>query len=253
MTGSSWSSSASSALNPLGWQTVEVGSRQTSPARYDAIADWYVDWTAGWPAGFVCDPSVGLLADRLDGERWLDVACGVGRTSRELARRGAAVVGVDLSAGMIGAAEAEEATKGLGITYRAADVTEPGDWWDGAAFDGAVCEMAFMDIDDLDGTIRAVASVVRRGALFCVSMVHPCCPTTETGLSAWPPGEGYQSEGFWTSPDHNPSGVRVRVGSNHRTLATYLNSVLGSGFLLERVHEPAAPVPTYLVMSLRRV
>lgn len=221
-------------------------------ARYDSIADWYLSWTHGWPAGFVCDPSVGFMADRLDGERWLDVACGVGRTSRELARRGADVLAVDLSTGMIEAATAEETAKPLGISYRAADITRADDWWDGRAFDGAVCEMAFMDIDDFEGTVAAVSSVLRPAGQFCVSLVHPCCPTTETGLSSWPPERGYQSEGFWTSLDHNPDGARIRVGSNHRTLATILNTLMDVGFGLERVHEPPAHVPMWLVLSLRR-
>jgi 2-polyprenyl-3-methyl-5-hydroxy-6-metoxy-1,4-benzoquinol methylase len=65
-------------------------------ARYDDVADWYLSWVGSDP-GLICDPDTGLMPARLAGERWLDVACGPGRTSRELARRGAAVVGVDIS------------------------------------------------------------------------------------------------------------------------------------------------------------
>ena len=164
-------------------------------ARYDAIAAWYLGWTEGWSAGFVTDPAVGLIPDRLDGERWLDVACGAGRTSRELARRGAEVVAVDVSGRLIEAAAVEENAQPLGIGYRRADITRPDEWWDGRAFDGAVCEMALMDIDDLEGTIATVALVLRSAGRFCISMVHPCCPRTEAGLSSWPPELGYQAEG----------------------------------------------------------
>lgn len=72
------------------------------------------------------------------------------------------------------------------------------------------------------------------------------------GCRAGPPELGYHAEGFWTSPEHNPEGVRIRVGSNHRTLGTYLNLLLDAGFGLERVHEPPAQVPMWLVLSLRR-
>ena len=101
---------------------------------------------------------------------------------------------------------------------------EPDEWWDGAFFDGAVCEMAMMDIEDLDGTVNAVAATVRPNGWFLISMVHPCFPGGETGLSSWPVGKSYFDEGRWTSPDHNPDGVRRRVGSSHRTLSTYLNT-----------------------------
>lgn len=221
-------------------------------ARYDQIADWYVAWTSEWRAGFVLDPAAGLATERVDGQRWLDVACGAGRTSRELARRGAEVVGVDLSASLIAVAKAEESADPLGVSYRAADITRLAEWWDGRGFDGAVCEMALMDIDDLGGALDSVAQVLRAEGRFLVSLVHPCLPCTEHGLSSWPPELGYQAEGFWTSSSHNPEGVRIRVGSSHRTLATYLNVLVDHGFHIERTHEPVAPVPMWLVLALRR-
>jgi len=225
--------------------------RRPGEARYDTIAEWYPPWV-GSSAGLVFDSDMGVMTERLDGQRWLDVACGAGRTARELARRGAEVVGVDISARLIDVARDAEDDASGGPGYRVADITEPDAWWDGRQFDGAVCEMAFMDIDDLSGTLRAVAEVVRVGGAFLVSMVHPCFPGNEAGLSSWPPERGYSAEGFWTSAEHNPEGVRIRVGSSHRTLATYLNGLLDSGFALERVREPQALVPTWLVLVLTR-
>jgi SAM-dependent methyltransferase len=225
--------------------------RQRAQARYDGIAGWYVPWV-GTSAGLVCDAAMAIMPSRLDGQKWLDVACGAGRTSRELARRGAQVVGVDLSRSLVAQALANEIGEPLGIAYHVADITGPVGWWDQQSFDGAVCEMAFMDIDDLPGTLTTVAQVVHPGGTFLVSVVHPCFPGNEAGLSSWPPGQGYQTEGFWTSSDHNPDGIRIRVGSNHRTLATYMNAFLDAGFALERVREPKADVPTWLVLALRR-
>jgi SAM-dependent methyltransferase len=220
-------------------------------ARYDAIVDWYLPWV-GASAGLICDPAMAVMPARLDGQRWLDVACGAGRTARELARRGAEVVGVDLSSNLIARARAAEAVECQGTRYIVADVADLGGWWDGEWFDGAVCEMAFMDVDDLVGTVEAVAGTLRPGGAFRVSLVHPCFPGNEAGLSSWPPERGYAAEGFWTSARHNPDGVRIRVGSNHRTLTTYLNVFLDAGFALERVREPPTPVPTWLVLALRR-
>jgi len=112
--------------------------------------------------------------------------------------------------------------------------------------------MAAMDIDDLSGTVNAVGMTVRPGGWFVVSMVHPCFPGNEAGLSSWPPEESYFNEGYWTSPRHNPDGARIRVGSSHRTMSTYLNTLLEAGFGLERVVEPAAPVPSILLLRGRR-
>jgi 2-polyprenyl-3-methyl-5-hydroxy-6-metoxy-1,4-benzoquinol methylase len=220
-------------------------------ARYDEIADWYPVWV-GDGGGLIIDGVGGLLPSSVHGARLLDVACGHGRASRGLARLGAAVVGVDISAELIASAHAREVADCLGIEYHAADVAEPDTWWDGTPFDGAVCEMAMMDIDDLHGVVSGVAATVRAGGWFAISMVHPCFPGNEAGLSSWPPDLSYFHEGRWTSPDHNPDGVRIRVGSSHRTISTYLNTLIDAGFTVERIVEPPAPVPTLLMLGCRR-
>jgi 2-polyprenyl-3-methyl-5-hydroxy-6-metoxy-1,4-benzoquinol methylase len=220
-------------------------------ARYDGIADWYPTWV-GDGDGLIADGVGDLLPPTVHGARVLDVACGHGRASRGLARRGAHVVGVDISAALIASAREREVGDSLGIDYHAADVAEIDQWWDGKFFDGAVCEMAMMDIDDLPGTVNAVAATVRVGGWFVISVVHPCFPGNEAGLSSWPPADSYFHEGRWISPDHNPAGVRIRVGSSHRTMSTYLNALIEAGFALERAVEPPAPVPTILLLRCRR-
>ena len=47
----------------------------------------------------------------------------------------------------------------LGIHYLRGDVSTTR-WWDGSTFDGAVCEMALMDFDDLEGTVTTAARVL---------------------------------------------------------------------------------------------
>lgn len=220
-------------------------------ARYDSIADWYPGWV-GDGSGLIAEGVGDLLPASIQGARVLDVACGQGRATRGLARLGADVLGVDISRALIASARSTEAAHPVGVSYRAADVAELDQWWDGVGFDGAVCEMAMMDIDDLNGTVNAVAATVRPGGWFLISMVHPCFPGNEAGLTSWPPEQSYFDEGWWTSTDHNPEGVRIRVGSSHRTLSTYLNALIEAGFALERFVEPPAPVPTILLLGCRR-
>src|SRR5438034_5050338 len=115
-------------------------------ARYDAVADFYA---AGWPDAYDDPASAALfrLLGPVAGRDVLDVACGHGRIARELARRGARVVGVDISAALIGKAERAERAEPLGIRYRRADISA-GTAPDGAAFDTAVCCFGLSDIDD---------------------------------------------------------------------------------------------------------
>jgi 2-polyprenyl-3-methyl-5-hydroxy-6-metoxy-1,4-benzoquinol methylase len=223
----------------------------TPMPRYDEIAEWYPTWV-GEGDGIVVDGGGDLLPSTLLGTTVLDVACGHGRAARALARLGATVVGVDLSTELITVARARDDMDQLGIVYHAADVARPEHWWDGTPFDGAVCEMALMDIEDLGGTVGAVAQTVRGDGWFVMSMVHPCFPGNDAGLSSWPPDATYFQEGRWTSADHNPDGVRIRVGSSHRTVSTYVNALVDAGFVIERLVEPPAPVPMILVIACRR-
>jgi SAM-dependent methyltransferase len=215
-------------------------------ARYDGFAEWYEQWIGDAPP--LIAAQAGLLP-AVAGRRLLDVACGQGRMSRYLARLGAEVVAVDISAAMLDKARV------LGpedITYVHADIARHPGWWDGRPFDGATCELALMDIDDLAGTLSTVRTVLRPGGWFVASIVHPCFPGSGQGRSSWPPAGGYESEGWWTSPDHNPEGVRIRVGATHRKLSTVLNALLAAGLEAERFVEPPAPVPTYLLWRCRR-
>ncbi|HEX8007165.1 MAG TPA: class I SAM-dependent methyltransferase, partial [Trebonia sp.] len=103
-------------------------------ARYDSVADFYV---TGF--GSVDDSVSVALLDLLGpvaGQRVLDVACGHGRMSRELARQGGDVTGVDISERLIARARESEESERLGVRYILADVTVPGTV--GGEFD-AVC------------------------------------------------------------------------------------------------------------------
>ncbi len=214
-------------------------------ARYDEFAEWYEQWAGDGP---------GLIAEYLEllppvaGSRVLDVACGQGRLTRRLAGAGAIAVGLDLSSAMLDKARARGCE---GIEYVCADVTGPPAWWDGQPFDGCTCDLALMDIDDLAGTLATIAAVLRPGGWLVASVVHPCFPGNGVGRSSWPAG-GYEAEGWWTSPDHSPGGVRIRVGATHRKLSTILNGLLDAGLQPDRFLEPPAAVPTYLLWRCRR-
>lgn len=58
------------------------------------------------------------------GERVLDMACGTGRHSHELARRGFEVVGVDISPDLLAIAEADAEAESLSASFLAADLRE---------------------------------------------------------------------------------------------------------------------------------
>jgi len=90
------------------------------------------------------------------GELWLDVATGTGLVARELRSRGARVVGVDLSASMLGAAPLAAGERlVLGRAERLP-------FRDGA-FDGLTVTYLLRYVDDPVATVRELRRVVRPG------------------------------------------------------------------------------------------
>jgi 2-polyprenyl-3-methyl-5-hydroxy-6-metoxy-1,4-benzoquinol methylase len=128
---------------------------------------WHEQWIGDAPPLLA---SHARLLPAMTGDRVLDIACGQGRMSRYLARSGADVTGIDISAAMLGKARAAGPET---ITYIHADVARHPAWWDRRPFDGCTCELALMDIDDLAGTLSTVTAVLRPGGWFVASIVHP--------------------------------------------------------------------------------
>ena len=211
-----------------------IYSRGMVQARYDAVADLYIQ-------GFdSADDSVSLallgLLGPVTGLRVLDVACGHGRITRELARRGADVTGIDISGNLIGKAQEIEQADPLGIRYVHADVTGP-EVLSGHEFDMAVCSFGLSDIDDLDGALRTISAVLRARGSFAFSILHPCFTGGKDISGSWPETGSYYDEGRWTAQG-TLSTLRRQVGANHRMLSTYLNTLRSHDLWPDQVAEP---------------
>jgi 2-polyprenyl-3-methyl-5-hydroxy-6-metoxy-1,4-benzoquinol methylase len=202
-------------------------------ARYDAVADFYI-------SGFESadDPASLALLDLLRpvaGLRVLDVACGHGRITRELARRGADVLGIDISGNLISKARQAEQDEPLGIRYIHADVTVPDVL--GGEFDAVACNFGLSDIDDLDAAITAISGALRPRGYFAFSILHPCFAGGKDISGAWPSTGSYYDERRWTAQDAH-STLRRQVGANHRMLSTYLGTLRRHGLWLDQLAEP---------------
>jgi 2-polyprenyl-3-methyl-5-hydroxy-6-metoxy-1,4-benzoquinol methylase len=244
---------------------------------YDRHAAFYIDFvdrgraSGTGHAALLLSTLVDCLGDRLAGARVLDLCCGEGYLGRFLATCGARqVVGVDLSAVLI--EEARRRADSAALSYRVDDARVLASEADGA-FDVVVSQMAMMDVADHRATFAAVRRVLTVGGPFVFSMLHPCfmapCHATEApplifddaGRPIAVSVRRYATEGYWNSAG---DGVRGHMGAYHRTLSTYINDLIASGFVLERLAEPlagddasqiglAAEVPTVLVIAARAV
>jgi len=220
-------------------ENAEVWTR-LARAGYDVYRD-----LINTPAFFAMLPDVRGLGG-------LDIGCGEGHNTRLLAGRGARVTAVDISDVFIGYAKEEEARAPLGIDYRVASaVALP---FDDAAFDFAVAFMSLMDIPETEQVVGEAYRVVKPGGFLQFSIAHPCFATPHRrnlrdreGVTYAIEVGGYfrQLRGeieewiFGAAPAAVRHGLRkFRVPRFTRTLSQWLNLMIDTGFVLERIEEP---------------
>src|SRR5262245_34047618 len=102
------------------------------------------------------------------GSRLLDVPCGLGRHSLELASRGHRTIGVDYSSQAIAEARESAARAGRSAEFVQAEMREMG-WRE--AFDGGFCfgnSFGFLDAAGTRGFLSAVSGALKPGARFAL-------------------------------------------------------------------------------------
>ena len=192
-----------------------------------------------------------LIGD-VAGLKLLDAACGEGRNTRQFARRGARVTGVDGAPRMIALARQEEDREPLGICYEVAPMADMACFAD-ASFDGVVSTMALMDCADYRGAIDEFARVIRPGGMLAFSITHPCFDfdlddrqwvRDDTGRVVGIRLGNYFRGGFgrfsWKFSAASEDVASRPFDSVYfdRTLSDYINPVCEAGFLIERIMEP---------------
>jgi 2-polyprenyl-3-methyl-5-hydroxy-6-metoxy-1,4-benzoquinol methylase len=146
-----------------------------SPSRYDANASFWVRIIREHRDRYrneLTDPAMLEAIGQPDGLAVLDAGCGEGYLSRILARKGATVTGVDSSARLIEAAQAQNLNDALPVSFDVASVDELP--YPNSTFDLVVCNHRLNDLHDPSKPISEFARVLRNGGRVVILMLHPC-------------------------------------------------------------------------------
>jgi 2-polyprenyl-6-hydroxyphenyl methylase/3-demethylubiquinone-9 3-methyltransferase len=100
----------------------------------------------------------------LDGLRIVDLGCGGGLLTEPLARLGAKMTGIDPAEENIAAARRHAEAEGFSIDYRSLTVESLAE--SGESFDVVLAMEVLEHVADVDGFLRAAATLVRPGGLF---------------------------------------------------------------------------------------
>ncbi|TFH09914.1 MAG: class I SAM-dependent methyltransferase [Candidatus Atribacteria bacterium] len=130
-------------------------------------------------------PAVEKLLNIQPGEEVLDIACGNGAFSRRMAGLGARVVGFDFSTSFIECAKERSSQYEGMIDYHVIDATDRDQLLDLGIerFDGAVANMALMDMSNIEPLAEAVPRLLKPGGRFVFSIMHPCFNNPDTLMS----------------------------------------------------------------------
>ena len=216
---------------------------------YDSIADYYqafVEAGHNDPTAVLGIAKQALLNQlgNVNQQTICDLGCGQGHLIPHL-QSAKQIIGIDLSEGLLDIARANNPLEQ--VTFIQDDAQHLSTQAD-ATFDVVVSNLALMDIPDLQAVYQAVHRILRHGGRFIFSLTHPCFQSPHAQFerreeTVYLSLHRYKTEGFWKST--NTSGIRGQVGANHRTLSTYINSLISTGFQLASITEPTIPNAIY--------
>jgi len=174
--------------------------------------------TDGNPLTALEEPHVDAALGDVSGLRVIDVGCGTGRHAIRLASRGAEVVAMDFSRGMLEKARAKPGAERIRFIQH--DLAAPFPVPDGA-FDRVVCALVLEHVADLAPVFRELSRVCAPGGRIVISEMHPAMMLL--GVSA---------------RFHDPTtGREIRPRSVGHPVGEIVMAALGAGLSIESIGE----------------
>lgn len=178
------------------------------------------------------------ILPNFNGKRVLDLGCGFGWHCRYAIEQGAkSVTGIDISEKML--KKAQEMTTSSLIEYIKSPIEDIN--YSPNTFDVVISSLAFHYIESFDDICQKVNTCLSTDGEFVFSVEHPVF--TAYGSQDW----HYDEQGnrlHWPVDQYFTEGIRKanflgeEVIKYHKTLTTYINSLIMSGFEITNLIEP---------------
>ena len=166
----------------------------------------------------------------------IDLGCGSGYLTQEIALLGGSIVGIDLSPKSIELAR-QHFTDHENVAFEVMLIEDLPKQQLGP-FTTGVANMTFMTALDLDSVVKAVARVLIPGGMLIGAITHPCF---------WPLYWGYDKESWFQYEHEVLVEAPFRISTSitdivtthiHRPLERYLNAFSEAGFEIMDLIEP---------------
>lgn len=220
----------------------ELRNIRTMKGAYIVTSEIITQWNNAAPQYFSSQESsefvqinkrvVRCRFNKLTNEKVLDLGCGYGYYTDYFRTIGGRVVGCDGSEEMLSIARTQYPL----CVFEYADIGNPFVYSD-EEYDIVFCNQVLMDIENLSDLIHEIYRITNHNGIFYMSIVHPAFYDCEwekdpTGFRKRKIIERYLSEysfdnEYWGKTKHF-----------HRTISTYINTIIRSGFRLVCLDEP---------------
>ncbi len=228
---------------------------------WDDVSRWWVqrytekgDINREW----VIDPELLSIAGDVKDRRILDAGCGNGYLSRILAKRGARVVGVDVSPRLLAVAKLSEARAPLGIRFLRGDLADLSSI-EARTFDLVISNVVLQDVRRLEAALRELHRVLRPAGRLVFSIAHPSFDVPPAHWVREPRDSDRPEERPFIAVDRyfdrvalywGPRGQPELVGF-HRPLRDFTEGLRKAGFVIARLEEPQ-PTPEAIKRRYRQ-
>lgn len=219
--------------------------QDSSTIAWNAMGDeWFELAQTGESRNCFIMPNMLKYMGDVKGKKILDLGCGEGGYSRELAKRGATLVSVDCSIKAIEYASSLAMEENLQIEHYVRNSNDLVDITS-EQFDIVLCSMMLMDCEDFDGTLQEVYRVLKPNGHLFASVLHPCFDGNhEHGIGRQGVGidkqvvvMNYFEPKEWEAPLW---GGKIPVIWRHRTLEEYVKAFIKVGLTIVDMNEPQA-------------
>lgn len=199
----------------------------------------------------------------------LDIGCGEGHNTRQLAARGARVFALDIAPSFLHAAARHDESRGCHYLLASA-LQLP---FRQRSFDFVTAFMSLMDVAGPEVVLPQIVGVLKPGGFLQFSILHPCFSPMVRRVVRDEAGKAVRVEVgryfervdgeverwiFNAAPPEAIAGLEpFRIPRFHRTLADWLNTIAAAGLRIEQCVEPAAGfddtliAPNFLLMRCR--
>lgn len=217
-----------------------AGKKDTS---WEKVASWYDEHLEGGDTyqAKVILPNLMRMLDLKKETRVLDLACGQGFFTREIAKHTAHVIGSDLSPSLIRLAKEQSDPKLQFTVADAASLTFAKD----ASFDVVVCVLALQNIEKLQETLREVRRVLTKTGRFIFVLNHPAFRIPKKSAWGFDSDAGIQYRRLDAYLSQSKEQIDMTPGqrqkeytvSFHRSLQDYVKALKSAGFAVISLEE----------------